>query len=259
MDLWTVTKWCTEKHSKNTRVFFSRRYVHCQYVFAVAQDACCPNPPKISRAVVVGQVRLQVHLEHIFKMSFILFFFLYFLNTAWSPQVTQRFYGGRNWERERVSVYLSARSLCVGHLRCEKKKTWRLAWDTVFIIAVCTNDKIWNIPGCEVELFLMHNSILNSATKAGWHIVDFNWIKLLVPDFETSAQAYFTSLLVYIFMFCLCNLSTLLVYVFVCMLNKKKKKKVDSFSIRSALCQWNAGLHSIMDILYTAKHCPCIL
>lgn len=139
-----------------------------------------------------------------------------------------------------------------------KKKTWRLAWDTVFIIAVCTNDKIWNIPGCEVELFLMHNSILNSATKAGWHIVDFNWIKLLVPDFETSAQAYFTSLLVYIFMFCLCNLSTLLVYVFVCMLNKKKKK-VDSFSIRSALCQWNAGLQSIMDILYTAKHCPCIL
>lgn len=42
------------------------------------------------------------------------------------------------------------------------------------------------------------------------------------------------------------------VLVFVCMLNMRKNN-VDSFSIRSALCQWNAGLHSVMDILYTAK------
>lgn len=76
----------------------------------------------------------------------------------------------------------------------------------------------------EVELSLMHNSILNSATRSWFDTLLIS--KLLVPDFETSAQAYFTSPLVYIFfMFCLCNLSTLSVYVFVCMLNKEEKKK----------------------------------
>lgn len=35
------------------------------------------------------------------------------------------------------------------------------------------------------------------------------------------------------------------------MLNMGKKKVLSS--VRSALCQWNAGLHSVMDILYTAK------
>lgn len=70
-------------------------------------------------------------------------------------------------------------------------------------------------------------------------------------------------------MFCLCNLLTLVctlfLYVFVFMLNRDKKKQVNSFFLsrsalcRSALCQWNAGLHSIIDFLYTAKHCPCLL
>lgn len=85
-------------------------------------------------------MRLQVHLEHIFKMSFIDFFPLFLKYCLVTSSHTEVLWGQKL--RERVSVYLSDRSLCVGHLRCEKKKTWKLAWDTVFIIAVCTNDKI---------------------------------------------------------------------------------------------------------------------
>lgn len=97
----TVTKWCTEKHSKKHKGFY--------FVVEMYTASIQPQLPALSVRISKDQsssgfrprqVRLQVHLEHIFKMSYS--FTLCFLNTAWSPRVTQRFYGGREWESECV-------------------------------------------------------------------------------------------------------------------------------------------------------------
>lgn len=100
----TVTKWCTEKHSKKHKgfFFFSRRNVHCQYL-----SHSCPHSlfasPLTSRAA--GQVRLQVHLEHIFKRC--LFLLSAFVEDCLvTSSHIEVLWGQRQSEREWVRIWV---------------------------------------------------------------------------------------------------------------------------------------------------------
>lgn len=136
----------------------------------------------------------------------------------------------------------------------KKKKTTkkRFAWDTVFIIAVCTimaryhlkQTRLW---GWIVLNAQKHFKLCNKSwfTYCSFQLIQTGEILQSCWLWNVCTSLFYKSSDIF-FMFWLCNLLKLFVYVFVCMLTRKKKK---TFSIRSALCQWNAGLHSIKDIL----------